>query len=125
MAAFDSKYPHRLSVAPMMGVTDKHWRHLARLLSKRTLLYSEMVVDSAIVHNADALDHTRFLGHRADEHPGESKRYSLGKLFPVHRSLEAVAEVDVKNLAAVSVEHEVARVAIAEAEEVPDHGHHG
>ena len=43
----------------------------------------------------------------------------------MHRSLEAVAEVDVKNLAAVSVEHEVARVAIAEAEEVPDHGHHG
>ena len=69
MAAFDPAYPHRLSVAPMMGVTDKHWRHLARLLSKRTLLYSEMVVDSAIVHNSDALDHTRFLGHRADEHP--------------------------------------------------------
>ena len=69
MASFDAAYPYRLSVAPMMGVTDKHWRHLARLLSRRTLLYTEMVVDSAIVHNAGALDHTRFLGHRADEQP--------------------------------------------------------
>ena len=69
MATFTNEYPHKLSVAPMMGVTDKHWRHLARLLSRRTLLYTEMVVDSAIVHNSDALDHTRFLGHRADEHP--------------------------------------------------------
>ena len=69
MASFDAAYPYRLSVAPMMGVTDKHWRHLARLLSRRTLLYTEMVVDSAIVHNSSDLDHTRFLGHRADEHP--------------------------------------------------------
>ena len=69
MASFDATYPYRLSVAPMMGVTDKHWRHLARLLSRRTLLYTEMVVDSAIVHNRSDLDHTRFLGHRADEQP--------------------------------------------------------
>lgn len=30
-----------------------------------------------------------------------------------------------KQLPAVSVEHEVAWMAIAEAQEIPDHGHHG
>lgn len=68
MAALD-RYAHRLSVAPMMGVTDRHWRHLARLLSKKTLVYTEMVVDNALVHNADILGHTRFLGHASLEHP--------------------------------------------------------
>jgi len=39
----------RLSVAPMMDWTDRHCRYLHRLLSKRTLLYTEMVTSPALV----------------------------------------------------------------------------
>ncbi len=39
----------RLSVAPMMEWTDRHCRYLHRLLSKRTLLYTEMVTAPALV----------------------------------------------------------------------------
>jgi tRNA-dihydrouridine synthase A len=46
----------RLSVAPMMDWTDRHFRVLHRLLSRRALLYTEMVVASAVVRgDADRL----------------------------------------------------------------------
>jgi tRNA-dihydrouridine synthase A len=38
----------KVSVAPMMDCTDKHERFFLRLISKNTLLYTEMVVDEAI-----------------------------------------------------------------------------
>jgi len=37
-----------VSVAPMMDCTDRHERFFLRLISKNTLLYTEMVVDEAI-----------------------------------------------------------------------------
>ncbi|KAG2489199.1 hypothetical protein HYH03_012224 [Edaphochlamys debaryana] len=39
-----------LSVAPMMDWTDVHFRQLARLLSKRTVLWTEMVEDKTVLH---------------------------------------------------------------------------
>ncbi|GFR50100.1 hypothetical protein Agub_g12245, partial [Astrephomene gubernaculifera] len=39
-----------LSVAPMMDWTDVHFRQLARLLSRHTWLWTEMVVDKTIIH---------------------------------------------------------------------------
>lgn len=39
----------RLSCAPMMDWTDRHCRYLHRLLSKRALLYTEMVTSPALV----------------------------------------------------------------------------
>lgn len=39
----------RLSVAPMMDWTDRHCRYLHRLLSRRALLYTEMVTAPALV----------------------------------------------------------------------------
>ena len=38
----------KVSVAPMMDCTDRHERFFLRLISKNTLLYTEMVVDEAI-----------------------------------------------------------------------------
>ena len=38
----------KISVAPMMDCTDRHERFFLRLISKNTLLYTEMVVDEAI-----------------------------------------------------------------------------
>lgn len=51
-----------LSVAPMMGCTDRHCRVLLRLLSPHSLLYTEMVTTGALIHG----DTGRFLAHGAD-----------------------------------------------------------
>ncbi|KAL3943386.1 MAG: hypothetical protein SGBAC_002552 [Bacillariaceae sp.] len=40
----------KLSLAPMMEYTDRHFRHLVRLISKNTLLYTEMVAANALCH---------------------------------------------------------------------------
>jgi tRNA-dihydrouridine synthase A len=48
-----------LSVAPMMEWTDRHERYFLRLLSRRTLLYTEMVTTGALLHG-DAARHLRF-----------------------------------------------------------------
>lgn len=55
----------RFSVAPMMDWTDRHCRFFLRLLSKQTLLYTEMVTTGALLHN----DADRFLRHDVSEHP--------------------------------------------------------
>jgi tRNA-dihydrouridine synthase A len=41
---------HRFSVAPMMDCTDRHFRVMARQISRRALLYTEMVVARALHH---------------------------------------------------------------------------
>ncbi|TNF56499.1 MAG: tRNA dihydrouridine(20/20a) synthase DusA [Burkholderiales bacterium] len=55
----------RLSVAPMMDWTDRHCRFFHRLLTRRTLLYTEMVTTGALMHG-DVQRHLRF---NAEEHP--------------------------------------------------------
>ena len=45
----DVRRAARLSVAPMMDWTDRHCRYLHRLLSRRALLYTEMVTAPALV----------------------------------------------------------------------------
>ena len=40
--------------ASRMDWTDVHYRQLARLLSRHTWLYTEMVVDATLLHNPDA-----------------------------------------------------------------------
>jgi tRNA-dihydrouridine synthase A len=41
---------HRLSVAPMMDYTDRFFRYFMRLISRRTLLYTEMVSTGALLY---------------------------------------------------------------------------
>lgn len=48
--------PWRLSVAPMMDCTDRNYRYLARLISARTLLYTEMIVCDDVVTKYDQND---------------------------------------------------------------------
>ena len=48
--------------------------------------------------------------HGVDEHPGEAERDLLGELVPRHGDLEAVAKVDVEDLAAHAVEQKVGGV---------------
>ncbi len=55
----------RLSVAPMMDCTDRHFRYLIRLVTRHTLLYTEMVTSAALVHGRR--DH--LLDFAEEEHP--------------------------------------------------------
>ena len=55
----------RLSVAPMMDRTDRHHRVMIRLMTKETLLYTEMVNTGAILHG----DPDRHLRHSEMELP--------------------------------------------------------
>ncbi|WP_315761846.1 MULTISPECIES: tRNA dihydrouridine(20/20a) synthase DusA [unclassified Bradyrhizobium] len=56
---------YRFSVAPMMDWTDRHCRVFHRLLSRRALLYTEMVTTGAVIHG----DRKRLLGFDKSEHP--------------------------------------------------------
>jgi len=55
----------RLSIAPMMDWTDRHCRYFHRLLSRRALLYTEMVTTGALRHG----DVPRHLQYNPEEHP--------------------------------------------------------
>lgn len=56
---------HRFCVAPMMDCTDRHCRYFLRLLSKKALLYTEMVTTGALLRGETA----RFLQHDPREQP--------------------------------------------------------
>ena len=55
----------RFAVAPMMDWTDRHYRYFARLISRHTLLYTEMVTTGALLNG----DRARFLGYDQQEQP--------------------------------------------------------
>jgi len=55
----------RMSVAPMLDWTDRHCRYFHRLLTRQSLLYTEMVTTGALLHG-DVARHLRF---NAEEHP--------------------------------------------------------
>lgn len=59
------RHAARLSVAPMMDWTDRHCRYFHRLMSKNTLLYTEMVTAPALVRGG-AL---HLLDYAPQEHP--------------------------------------------------------
>lgn len=60
---FSARYP--LSVAPMMDWTDRHFRVFMRGVTKRALLYTEMVTMNAVLLG----DRTRVLGFSPAEKP--------------------------------------------------------
>jgi len=54
----------KFSVAPMLDWTDRHCRYFLRLMSKHTLLYTEMVTTGAIIYGKGD-----YLGYNQEEHP--------------------------------------------------------
>jgi tRNA-dihydrouridine synthase A len=54
-----------ISVAPMMGYTDRHARFLYRLISTDAVLYTEMVTSKALLHGNRA----SLLRFNSEEHP--------------------------------------------------------
>jgi len=55
----------KVSVAPMMDCTDRHERYFLRLISKNTLLYTEMIVSEAISRG----DKRKLLSFNLNEKP--------------------------------------------------------
>src|SRR6201996_2095301 len=55
----------RFCIAPMMEWTDRHCRFFHRLLTRRALLYTEMLTTGAVLHG----DRARLLGFDPAEHP--------------------------------------------------------
>src|SRR6516165_8358486 len=56
---------NRFCVAPMMEWTDRHCRFFHRLLTRRALLYTEMLTTGALLHG----DRARLLRYDPTEHP--------------------------------------------------------
>lgn len=55
----------RISIAPMLDITDRHFRYFCRILTKKSMLYTEMVTSSAIIHG----DRHKLLDFDAFEKP--------------------------------------------------------
>ncbi len=55
----------RFAIAPMMDWTDRHCRFFHRLLTRRALIYTEMITTGALLHG----DRARLLRFAAAEHP--------------------------------------------------------
>ncbi len=55
----------RISIAPMMDHTDRHFRAFMRAMSRKVVLYTEMVTTGAVIHG----DRARLLGFAGSEHP--------------------------------------------------------
>ena len=55
----------RFCIAPMMEWTDRHCRFFHRLLTRRALIYTEMVTTGAVLHG----DRDRLIGFDPAEHP--------------------------------------------------------
>ena len=72
----------RVSVAPMLDWTDRHCRYFLRLISRHTLLYTEMVTSGAIIYGKGD-----YLGFNEEEHP---VAVQLGGCDPQHMTQCAV-----------------------------------
>ena len=57
---------HKLSIAPMMDCTDKHFRMIMRKISSEALLYTEMIVAQSLIYSNKR---ENFLDFNDEEHP--------------------------------------------------------
>ena len=57
---------HKISVAPMMDCTDKHFRMIMRKVSSKALLYTEMIVAKSLIYTEKK---EKFLNFNSEEHP--------------------------------------------------------
>ena len=57
---------HKISVAPMMDCTDKHFRMIMRKVSSKALLYTEMIVAQSLIYTEKK---EKFLNFNTEEHP--------------------------------------------------------
>ncbi|UNE53382.1 tRNA dihydrouridine(20/20a) synthase DusA [Bartonella machadoae] len=65
MIFYNSPSSVKFAVAPMLDWTDRHCRFFYRLLTKKTLLYTEMMVADAVIHGV----RKQLLAFNDKEHP--------------------------------------------------------
>jgi tRNA-dihydrouridine synthase A len=65
MSGISANDARRFSIAPMMDWTDRHCRFFHRLLTRRALIYTEMITTAAVLRG----DRARLLAYDAAEHP--------------------------------------------------------
>ncbi|SOV14256.1 dihydrouridine synthase, putative [Plasmodium sp. gorilla clade G2] len=56
-----------IQVAPMINVTNRHFRAMVRIITKRAQLWTEMIVDNTLLYNLNNLE--EHLGFDINEHP--------------------------------------------------------
>lgn len=78
----DISLNRKISVAPMLDWTDRHCRYFLRLISRHTLLYTEMVTTGAIIYGKGD-----YLGFNTEEHP---VAVQLGGSDPAHMTQCAI-----------------------------------
>lgn len=78
---------HRFSIAPMMDWTDRHCRFFHRLMTRKALLYTEMLTTGAVIHG----DRARLMGFDPAEHP---VALQLGGCEPAELALAAKIGAD-------------------------------
>lgn len=49
--------PDRISIAPMLNITNKHFRYLMRLITKKTYLWTEMINANTIIYKEKELEY--------------------------------------------------------------------
>src|ERR1044071_9107040 len=62
---FGNQAHRRFAIAPMMEWTDRHCRFFHRLLTRRALIYTEMITTQAVLRG----DRARLLAYDPAEHP--------------------------------------------------------
>ena len=62
---FSQKDSHRFCIAPMLHCTDRHFRYLARLLTKKSFLYTEMITTGALIYG----NRDKWLSLHKEENP--------------------------------------------------------
>jgi tRNA-dihydrouridine synthase A len=65
MTSISASDARRFAIAPMMEWTDRHCRFFHRLLTRRALIYTEMITTGAVLRG----DRARLLAYDAAEHP--------------------------------------------------------
>ncbi|CAA9987458.1 dihydrouridine synthase, putative [Plasmodium knowlesi strain H] len=56
-----------IQVAPMINVTNRHFRAFVRTITRRAQLWTEMIVDNTLLYNLNNLE--EYLGFNSNEHP--------------------------------------------------------
>jgi tRNA-dihydrouridine synthase A len=83
-----NRLDRKFVVAPMMEWTDRHCRFFHRLLTRRALIYTEMITTGAVLHG----DRARLLAYDQAEHPlalqlGGSDPAKLAECAPIAADL--------------------------------------
>jgi tRNA-dihydrouridine synthase A len=67
----DRQLARRIAVAPMIDVTDRHFRMMIRAISPLPMLWTEMTWDRAILYNTDGEKEAAYHAHQSGPRTAE------------------------------------------------------